>query len=405
VVPAGLLERLTPAQITALVAHERCHVRTHDNLVAAMHMAVEAIFWFHPLVWWIAARQVDERERACDEAVLRAGSQPADYAEGILTVCRWSLRSPMMCVSGITGSNLRARIESIMANRVGRRLSAAGCVLLAVASVTTLGGPIGLGLLNAAAQSSNTPRPQFDVVSIKRTPENTGPGADFAAMPGGRLHVRNNEAMNLIGNAYDVPQYRITGGPDWLRADRYDMEAKTEGTPDRSQMMLMLQKVLADRFRLRVHRETREGPVYILSVAKGGARLSPSKDGGCVERSAGVALPATETRPGCGNNWLRRRGVNMAWTATRVDLGGVAGALAVFMRRTVIDKTGLSGFFDIDVELPPLQPEAGVSDLSAVDSAVSVFTVLREQLGLTLESGKGPADYLVVDSVERPAEN
>jgi uncharacterized protein (TIGR03435 family) len=183
------------------------------------------------------------------------------------------------------------------------------------------------------------------------------------------------------------------------------MEAKTEGTADRSQMMLMLQTVLADRFRLKVHRETKEGPVYILSVAKGGARLSPSKDGSCVERSAGVALPATERRPGCGNNLLRRRGVNMAWTATRVDLGGVAGALAVFMRRTVIDKTGLTGFFDINVELPPLQPEAGVSDLSAVDSAVSVFTVLREQLGLTLESGKGPADYLVVDSVERPSEN
>jgi bla regulator protein blaR1 len=217
--PAGLVERLTPAQMNALVAHERCHVRCHDNLVAAMQMAVEAIFWLHPLVWWIAARQIDERERACDEAVLRAGSEPADYAEGILTVCRWSLGSPVMCVSGITGSDLRTRIETIMANRVGLRLNATGRMLLAVAAATVVVGPVGLGLLDAAGQSPNTPRPQFDVVSIKRTPENTGPGADFAAMPGGRLHVRNNEAMNLIGNAYGVPQYRITGGPDWLRAD------------------------------------------------------------------------------------------------------------------------------------------------------------------------------------------
>jgi len=403
-VPEGLVERLTSGQLRALVAHERCHVRCHDNLVAAIHMAVEAIFWFHPLVWWIQARQIDERERACDEAVLRAGSQPSDYAEGILTVCRWSLASPVMCVAGITGSDLRTRIETIMANRVGKRLSAAGSVLLAAAAVSALGGPIGLGLLNAA-QSSTAPRPRFDVVSIKRTPEVTGPGADFAAMPGGRLHVRNNEVMNLIGNAYGLPQYRITGGPDWLRAERYDMEAKTEDAAPRPQLMLMLQMLLEDRFKLKVHRETREGPVYILSVAKGGSKLSPSKDGGCVERSPLAALPATERRPGCGNDWIRRRGVNLAWTATRVDLGEVAGGLATVLGRTVIDKTGVTGFFDIDLELPPLQPEVGVADPSGVDTGVSIFTVLREQLGLALESGRGPQEYLVIDSVDRPSQN
>jgi uncharacterized protein (TIGR03435 family) len=404
-VPEGLVERLTPGQMNALVAHERCHVRCHDNLVAAMHMAVEASFWFHPLVWWIGAREVDERERACDEAVLRAGSQPSDYAEGILTVCRWSLASPVMCVSGITGSDLRTRIETIMANRVGRRLNAMGRMLLAVAATALLAGPVGLGLLDATAQSSNTPRPQFDVVSIKRTPENTGPGADFASMPGGRLHARNNEVMNLIGNAYDLPQYRVTGAPEWLTTDRYDIEAKTEGAPSRPQMMLMVQTLLEDRFKLKVHRETREGEVYALSVAKGGLKLPPFKDGGCVDRSPGTVLPATERRPGCGNNWLRQRGVNLAWTATRIDMEGVAGALAIVMRRTVLDKTGATGFFDINVELPPLQPEVGVSDLSAVDTGVSVFTVLREQLGLTLGSGRGPDEYLVIDSVERPSEN
>jgi bla regulator protein BlaR1 len=404
-VPAGLVERLTPAQLKALVAHERCHIRCHDNLVAAMHMAVEAIFWFHPLVWWIAARQVDERERACDEAVLRAGSQPSDYAEGILTVCRWSLGAPVMCVSGITGSDLRMRIEMIMANRAGRRLSAMGRIVLVAAAVALLAGPVGLGLLDAAAQSSSTPGPHFEVVSIKRTPDNTGPGIDFAAMPGGRLHVRNNPVLNVIGNAYDFPSYRILGAPDWLTADHYDMEAKADGAPSRSQMMLMVQTLLEDRFKLKIHRETREGQVYILSVAKGGLKLPPSQDGGCVDRSPGTVLPATERRPNCGNNWLRQRGANFAWTATRIDMKGVAGALAVVMRRPVLDKTGAAGFFDVDVALPPLQPEVGVSDLSPVDSGVSVFTVLREQLGLALESSKGPVDYLVIDSVERPTEN
>ncbi len=402
VVPAGLIERLTPAQLRALVAHERCHVRYHDNLIAAVHMAVESIFWFHPLVWWIAARQIDERERACDEAVLGAGSEPADYAEGILTVCRWSLASPVMCVAGITGADLRARIESIMARRIGRGLTARGRVLIALGAATVLGGPIALGL---SAQSSNAARAQFDVVSIKRAAEG-GTGGTFAAMPGGRLYVVNNPVVNLIQNAYDLPFYRITGAPDWVIADRYDLEAKTEGTPSRSDMMVMMQALLADRFGLKVHRVTKEDPVYILTVAKGGPKLSQFKEGSCVDRSPGAVLSPMEKRPNCGNNLLRQRGVNIAWVATRIDMGSLVGALGRIVRRPVIDRTGLTrDFFDINVELPPLEPEVGVSDPSAVNGGVSVFTVLREQLGLTLESAKGPVEYLVVDAVARPTEN
>ena len=128
--PEGLVDRLAPAQLDAILAHERAHVRSHDNLLAVVHMAVEAIFWFHPLVWWIERRMIDERERACDEAVIRAGKRPADYVEGILAVCRWSLESPVMCVSGVSGSDLRTRIEAILTNRLGRRLRMTERVLL-----------------------------------------------------------------------------------------------------------------------------------------------------------------------------------------------------------------------------------------------------------------------------------
>src|SRR5258708_18434249 len=86
--PAGIVERLTPSQLEALLAHELCHVRRRDNLTSAIHMIVEAVFWFHPLVWWIGARLVEERERACDESVLRLGNEPHDYAEAILNVCK-----------------------------------------------------------------------------------------------------------------------------------------------------------------------------------------------------------------------------------------------------------------------------------------------------------------------------
>ena len=122
--PDGIFDRLTPAQLQAVIAHELCHVRHRDNLIAAIHMFVETVFWFHPLVWWIGKRMVEERERACDEEVLREFGEPKAYAEGILNVCKLYVESPLRCVSGVTGgSNLKKRIEAIMANRVARRLN------------------------------------------------------------------------------------------------------------------------------------------------------------------------------------------------------------------------------------------------------------------------------------------
>src|SRR5207244_2245760 len=109
--PAGIVERLTPRQLEAVLAHEMCHVRRRDNSTSAIHMIVEAVFWFHPLVWWIGARLVEERERACDESVLSLGSEPHEYAEAILNVCKIYLESPLRCVSGVTGADLKKRIQ------------------------------------------------------------------------------------------------------------------------------------------------------------------------------------------------------------------------------------------------------------------------------------------------------
>src|SRR5262245_46340696 len=114
--PAGIGNRLSDEQIEAILAHEVAHVRRRDNLAALMHMLVEAIFWFHPLVWWIGARLVDERERACDEDVVRLGTEPDVYAESILKTCQFYVESPLACVSGVTGSDLKKRVEQIMQN-------------------------------------------------------------------------------------------------------------------------------------------------------------------------------------------------------------------------------------------------------------------------------------------------
>ena len=121
--PAGIGDRLDDAEMEAILAHELCHVRRRDNLLAAIHMLVEALFWFHPLVWWLGARLEEERERACDEEVVRMGGEPQVYAESILKVCEFYLASPVACAAGVTGGELKKRIEGIMTNRFPRELS------------------------------------------------------------------------------------------------------------------------------------------------------------------------------------------------------------------------------------------------------------------------------------------
>jgi beta-lactamase regulating signal transducer with metallopeptidase domain len=147
--PEGIHERLTADQLRAILVHEQCHVRRRDNLAAAAHMIVETLFWFHPLVWWIERRLVDERERACDEEVLRVTGEPQTYAEGILSVCKFYKESALICVSGVTGSNLKTRIEEIMTNRITRKLGPARALLLIAAGLMVIVVPVAFGMVHA----------------------------------------------------------------------------------------------------------------------------------------------------------------------------------------------------------------------------------------------------------------
>jgi beta-lactamase regulating signal transducer with metallopeptidase domain len=139
--PDGIQARLTTQEMNAIVTHELCHFRRRDNLTAAIHMLVESLFWFHPLVWWLGRRLMNERERACDEAVLAAGNDPRVFAQGILTVCRFTIQAPQACASALSGANLRIRIETILANRTTRRLHVAqkfGLSVIAALSLSLL---------------------------------------------------------------------------------------------------------------------------------------------------------------------------------------------------------------------------------------------------------------------------
>ena len=164
--PQGIEKQLSPAEMNTILAHELCHWRRHDNLLAAVHMLVEALFWFFPLVWWLGARLNAERERACDENVLAAGGDPVIYAQSILKVCRLYLQSPLACAAGVSGGGLKQRMDEIMENRFLARLNVLKKSLLASCAAAAIVAPLSLGLLTASpaqgpamAQAADAPHP------------------------------------------------------------------------------------------------------------------------------------------------------------------------------------------------------------------------------------------------------
>lgn len=144
--PQGISTRLTSNELDSVLEHELCHWWRRDNLTGALHMLVAALFWFHPLVWWLGWRLVIERERACDEEVIHSGAERQVYAEAILKVCRLYLEPPLLCAAGVSGGTLRQRIEDIMTSQVGMRLHFAKKCLLSAAAAVAIAGPVVVGL-------------------------------------------------------------------------------------------------------------------------------------------------------------------------------------------------------------------------------------------------------------------
>src|SRR5262249_37616896 len=150
---------------------ELSHIRHRDNLMATLHMLVETVFWFHPLVWWLSNRLVDEREKACDEDVLRWGGAPTAYAEGILKVCEFCLESSFIGAAGVTGSDLKKRIEKIMRNRTILKLSVTRLALIAVVAVLALVSPIAIGMVKPPGDKAPPTASDKNAVEFSNTSE------------------------------------------------------------------------------------------------------------------------------------------------------------------------------------------------------------------------------------------
>ncbi len=414
--PAGITERLEPPLFEAVLAHELCHVRRRDNMTSAIHMIVEAVFWFHPLVWWIGARLVEERERACDEAVLSLGSKPHDYAEGILRICKSYVESPLSCVSGVTGSDLKKRIQAILMGRVACELSLAKKVALAVAAMAAITVPLAMGVMGVPRiQAQSQPTPQFEAASIKSC--STFSRSAYRDLPPGTFNSGCTTVQRLVQQAYGLfadgqmnpgSSLTVVGGPAWTASDLYEIDAKAAGPQNHSMMNgPMLQALLEARFTLKVHRETRELPVYALTIAQGGPKLQ-SFQGSCTPRD--FDKPPSDAD--CGAARRYGNGFQMK-AATMAEL---CAGLSVLLDQHVINKTGIGGRFNFDVDLSA--EDSGLLNRPRSLPAVSDPTTPRpppilfhaaeiamKKLGLNIEPTGGPGEFLVIDHIGRPSEN
>ena len=435
--PAGISDRLTGAQLEAIITHELCHVRRRDNLAAVLHMSVEAVFWFHPLVWWIGARLTDERERACDEEVLSLGNDAQVYAEGILKVCKFYMESPLLCAAGVTGSNLKKRIEAIMMHRAAINLSFAKKLFLSAMAVLALATPVIFGPLHATAsradyhpQNAATSGPVYETALVKideagTASLKTGGGviSQRLRITAGTFAAKNASLRDLIRLAYGVEDYQILGFPNSLNSDLYDVDAKAQKSVVNEMQRLnndqrqlqnshMLQALLEDRFQLKAHLETRNLPAFSLVVVEPG-RITEAQ-GDCGPHSN---LPTTTIwKPGmpappppCGTlrAFLWQGGLG----GRKAPIKELVANLSVITGRLVQDKTNLTGKYDIDLTwLPdpgelPAEPAGALKNfppsVKPDPNRAPLLTAIEQQLGLRLEPQTALVEVLVIDHVEQ----
>ena len=428
--PAAIDTHLNADQLETILAHEVAHVRRRDNLAAAIQAAIEAVFWFHPLVWWIGARLVEERERACDEEVIGSGGEPTVYAETILTACRVFIEAPRACVAGVTGSDLTKRIERIMSNAAARRLTVWSRLALTTGMIGTLVVPIAAGALNAPRPRAHVPAStrqtlvRFEVAAIK--PNNSGPGpVRIETSPGGRFTATNVTLKNLITFAYRLQAFQVVGGPDWINADRFDIVAKSDESDDGNQfvaeqadrpsrLQLMVQALLTERFKLIVRTEPKEQPMYALVISrwKGQPELALRQSTvDCSAETERNARNVTKANPVNGDRLSCGIRMGMGTLAAGgATMSQLARTLSALLDRAVIDRTGLTGTFDATLKWTPDQSTPGMAEkaryVPTLDpNGPSIFTAVQEQLGLKLDAIKGQLDLVHIVSADRPTPN
>jgi len=399
ILPDLLPSDLEPAELEHVLLHESAHLARFDDWTNLGARVLAGALVFHPVAWWILRQIEREREIACDEWVVARTGQARAYAASLARMFERRLSQEQRLATGIFGRQSRTAQRIALLVKPGRKFSSRVSVSRIVWS--------SVALLALAAAASRAPhliafaqqaeRPSFEVASIKRgdpTERRRGIGNR-----GNQFQVLNSPLKDMIGFAYNIENDQIFGGPKWIDSDLYTIDARPSASmpllpPEdpRNLLKLMLQSLMEERFKLSIHRETRVGAIYELVVAKGGPKLKPT------------AGPDANGRVGM----FGRPGY---WTATNQGIGVLVGTLARQIGRPVSDRSGLADKYDFTLTYTPelAQPVSGdhrPEALPPVDPNVpSIFTALEEQLGLRLESARGPVEVLVVDNAEKPEPN
>jgi uncharacterized protein (TIGR03435 family) len=352
--------------------------------------------------------------------------------------CRFCVESPSLCAAGVTGADLRSRVARILSRAGVQRLSARRKLLLGTATLLALAVPFAFGLLQpaqtapaaaqaapaksplsgpvpASADSPDTKVPDFAVASIK--PDKSGTNLVRIMFGPDGFSATNVPLKLLIREAFSVNDDQIAGEPAWAGSSRFDVDAKVDSADVPAmkdltfdQRRQMIRSLLADRFALKTHEETKELPVFALVIAKGGLKLHEAQPGDTYPN--GLKGPDGQ-HGGAGMMMFNASG---QITAQGVPMSDLTRLLSQQTGRTVIDKTALTGNYDFTLQLPPMKgpmptppapgngPAAG-DDGGEDSSGPSIFTALQEQLGLKLESQKAPLPLIVIDHIEQPSAN
>lgn len=459
-------ENWSQEDLNRATIHELEHIRRGDAVTHCLARIVCAAYWFHPLVWIAWRRLVLEAERSCDDAVL-GRSEATAYADQLVELAKRlsaPQRSPLLAMAN--RADLATRVGAVLDAR--QRRGRAGILALAVACGVAIVLVIAMSPLRLVAAPQAAPvqtvtTPQFDAVSVRpidrnaegeKSHEKSGPlrliaqsqpatvdrtvsaasqppGATFdvasvrankSGPQGTNINVRPN-GVNLVNVplraiiqlAYGIQQpSRLAGVPNWASEERFDITATADAITSRDQLRSMLQALLADRFKLAVHMEKREQPIYALTRARPNDARGPSLRPSTVvcappiagrgDAAVGQGIAAQTTS--CGP----RPGGPGKMIIVGSPMSQFASVLSIAVGRTVVDQTGLAGNYDIELSYAPEQQRLGpqLADGTAAipdQNGPSLFTALREQLRLQLKPERENVDVLVVDSVDHPTDN
>jgi uncharacterized protein (TIGR03435 family) len=448
ILPSGW-PRWPAAKLNAVLTHEREHARRHDPLVQWLALLNRAVFWFHPLSWWLERRLATLAEEACDAAVLAAGHSPQDYSDYLLDMARSLVREGRrLDVVGMAmpGSGLPRRMRQILEGLpmqpVSRTRVICTIAFCTMSSVVFAAGTLvprrpasASGQATAGKQEPAGQSVKVDVASIKPCPGLPPPGGGRGLPPSEPMYSPSyvhwdcvslaelidqiyagpdTPLLNVLARAREDRPKRVRGGPSWVESDRFTIEAKISGDSNkpgmqraayyvymRAVMNPALEALLADRFQLKVHRATEQQSMYALTLAKGGLNrtlMKPTAPDECYVWKRGMPAadpPGFEGKPRCGDQSGGERGGIQRSRFTGATLPGLATSLAGQRDRFVIDKTGIEGRFTFVLEYAP-------DDLTSTPGNGPTLDKALETLGLKLEPTKGPAEYLVIDRAEKP---